>query len=127
MGWRGDDMALWRAWPLLVALVFAARPVQAQEQEHEQSTTVIAPSGDGTEQAEEGEEAEEEELQERLTEREDKRRPLDPVTIDLAGRPLIIGGEVELETSTLWLRTGDSAQDRSARSFLELWIEAEAF
>jgi alginate production protein len=129
MGWRGDDMALWRAWPLLVALVFAAQPVQAQEQqqEHEQSTTVIAPSGDGTEQAEEGEEAEEEELQERLTEREDKRRPLDPVTIDLAGRPLIVGGEVELETSTLWPRTGDSAQDRSARSFLELGIEAEAF
>jgi alginate production protein len=72
-------------------------------------------------------EAEEVELQQRLTEREDKRRPLDPVTIDLAGRPLIVGGEVELETSTLWPRTGDSAQGRSDRSFVELGIEAEAF
>jgi alginate production protein len=72
-------------------------------------------------------EVEEVELQQRLTEREDKRRPLDPLTIDFAGRPLVVGGEVELETSTLWPRAGGDAQDQSDRSFLEVGVEAEVF
>ena len=45
-----------------------------------------------------GDEADDEEgLRQRLTEREDKRRPVVPFTIELAGKPLVLGGELELE------------------------------
>jgi hypothetical protein len=42
-------------------------------------------------------EEEDEGLQQRLTEREDRRRPLEPFTIDVAGHPLTLGGEYEIE------------------------------
>jgi hypothetical protein len=53
----------------------------------------------GVGQAQEDEEpdSESELLRQRITEREDKRRPLVPYSIDFAGRPLTIGGEYELE------------------------------
>lgn len=110
-------------WSGLLALSAVTGPACAMP--GMQTDTAIAPESET--ESESTAEVEKIELQQRLTEREDKRRPLDPVTIDLAGRPLIVGGEVELETSTLWPRTGDGAQDRSARSFVELGIEAEAF
>jgi hypothetical protein len=40
-------------------------------------------------------EEEDEGLQQRLTEREDKRRPLEPFSVPFYGRPLILGGEYE--------------------------------
>jgi hypothetical protein len=49
-------------------------------------------------------EEEEADLQERLTEREDKRRPLEPFTLDVLGHPLTIGGEFELELEPVWQR-----------------------
>jgi alginate production protein len=59
-------------------------------------------------------------LRQRLTEREDKRRPLEPFTLDLAGRPLVLGGEIEIETD--WLRLRERS---GARTVLQL--ETEAF
>jgi len=41
--------------------------------------------------------AEDEGLQQRLTEREDKRRPLEPNSFPLFGHPLVVGGEIEAE------------------------------
>ncbi len=45
---------------------------------------------------------EEEGLQQRLTEREDKRRPLEPFSVPFHGHPLVLGGEYEIETE--WIR-----------------------
>ena len=64
----------------------------------------------------------EEQLRARLTEREDQRRPFDPWTIPLAGRPLIVGGEYELAAA--YLRRRDAGGDRL---LLEQGLEAEAF
>jgi hypothetical protein len=47
-------------------------------------------------------EDEEEDLQQRLTEREDKRRPLEPFGVPLFGHELVLGGEYELEVG--WVR-----------------------
>jgi hypothetical protein len=47
-------------------------------------------------------EDEEEDLQQRLTEREDKRRPLEPFSVPLFGHDLVLGGEYELELG--WVR-----------------------
>ena len=47
-------------------------------------------------------EREQQSLRERLTEREDKRRPRVPWSIDVAGRPLTVGGEYE--TTLLGIR-----------------------
>lgn len=52
----------------------------------------LAPAADAEEEDEE-----DEGLQQRLTEREDKRRPLEPFTVDVWGHPLALGGEYELE------------------------------
>lgn len=65
-------------------------------------------------------------LQQRLTEREDKRRPPDPWNIELAGRPLTIGGEYETESGYLD-RSGDEALDRSGRYGQTQGVELEAF
>jgi hypothetical protein len=48
------------------------------------------------------EEEEEEDLRERLTEREDKRRPLEPFSTALFGHLLTLGGEYEMEVG--WVR-----------------------
>ena len=64
-----------RAVAALVALLLAlalALPVRAQEEEEEVDV-----------------------LRERLTEREDKRRPPKPYYVHVAGRPLVVGGEHE--------------------------------
>lgn len=100
----------------LLMLSLAAGPVCAQTP----ATAEATPD-------ESEDESEDDELQQRLTEREDKRRPLQPMTIDLAGRPLVVGGEVELETGTLWPRATGGTPGRADRSLLELGLEVEAF
>ncbi len=69
----------------------------------------------------------EDELWQHLTEREDKRRPLKPWSLDVAGRPLIIGGEYELVFD--YLRQPSEAESYSQADLLRLdtSIEAEAF
>ncbi|NRF70824.1 hypothetical protein HLB44_27850 [Aquincola sp. S2] len=66
-----------------------------------------------------------ESLRERLTEREDKRRPDHPHTIDLAGRPLTLSGELVLELGTQRAPgLGGAARKRSQRVGV---LELEAF
>ncbi len=78
--------------------------------------------------AEEDDEEEEEDLREQLTEREDKRRPLEPWSVQVAGRPLTVGGEYEIELAYLRRRiVGDAEPGRSDRFFLEQGVELEAF
>lgn len=66
-------------------------------------------------------------LRQRLTEREDKRRPARPYSIDIAGRPLVLGGEFELELLELhrWL-VGEQI-DEPDRRLLAQGLELEAF
>jgi hypothetical protein len=49
---------------------------------------------------------------ERLTERPDKRRPREPFQIDVDGRPLVLGGEYEIDLG--YLRNRSSARTRSS-------------
>jgi len=74
------------------------------------------------------EEEDEAELRERLTEREDKRRPLEPFSIDVAGRPLTLGGEWELELGYVRRRFLDEdAVEEPNRFLMEQALEVEAF
>jgi hypothetical protein len=74
------------------------------------------------------EEDEEQDLRERLTEREDKRRPEQPRSIQLGGRPLVISGE--FETESFFVRRAvlaDPDVRQRDRLFNETGIEVEAF
>ena len=71
------------------------------------------------------EEVEEEVLRERLTERVDKRRPLEPNTIDIAGRPLTVTGEFEVEFD--YERDAARTPQPGAQLFLTTGPEVEAF
>ncbi len=66
-------------------------------------------------------------LRQRLTEREDKRRPAEPFSVEVAGKPLTIGGELELEFLELerWL-VGEQI-DEPDRRLLSTGLELEAF
>ncbi len=75
----------------------------------------------------EQEDEEEDSLQSRLTEREDKRRPVEPFRVDLGGRPLTLGGEVELELGYLQNQIFGAGVDQPDRLLLESAIELEAF
>ena len=73
------------------------------------------------------EKQEDEDLRERLTEREDKRRPIEPFEIPVAGRPLVLGGEYEIQLGFLRrFAVGDLA-DHHDRLLLEQDAELEAF
>ncbi|MFD0738863.1 alginate export family protein [Lysobacter koreensis] len=111
--WRDKRTAAsrWAASGLLV-LAFALAPAGAQPPP--QAATAL-------------DEGEDEALQQRLTEREDKRRPRDPISVDVAGRPLVLGGEVELEAGLLRPYRAVDAPGRDDRALLELGLEAEAF
>jgi hypothetical protein len=76
--------------------------------------------------AEPGDEEEEEEgLRQRLTEREDKRRPLKPWSFQLAGRPFTVGGEYEIGLAYL---NGLIEDGRDGdRLLLEQQLEVESF
>ena len=90
---------------LCLALVAAATQVAAVEDEssltaseEEESGTKPAEDEDDEEDEEEEEEEDEDEaLRERLTEREDKRRPRKPWGFEVGGRRLTVSGEYELE------------------------------
>jgi len=66
-------------------------------------------------------------LRERLTEREDRRRPLEPYEVPLAGRPLTLGGELEVEASGVRRRILDAAGVEGDRARLESGLDLEAF
>ena len=75
----------------------------------------------------EAEEEEESDLRERLTEREDKRRPEEPWSIDVFGRPLTVGGQYEVFLFHLeQMEFGDPPAD-AGRLLLEQEFELEAF
>jgi hypothetical protein len=65
-------------------------------------------------------------LRKHLTEREDKRRPREPWRIDVAGRPLTLGGEYATELGYLYQR-GVAAPARPDRLALGNQLELEAF
>lgn len=71
--------------------------------------------------------AQDEELRERLTEREDKRRPLVPWSTLVAGRPLTVGGELDAGLAYLRQKTSGDALDPSRQLFVALGVEGEAF
>ena len=75
----------------------------------------------------EEEDEDDEELREKLTEREDKRRPLEPWTLDVFGHPLTLGGEYEIELIGLRSDVAEEAAPDDDRVFLEQGIELEAF
>jgi hypothetical protein len=63
----------------------------------------------------------------RLTEREDKRRPLEPYQIELEGRPLTLGGEWEFELAGLRRRVLNENAGQPDRVLLEQGLDLEAF
>ncbi len=75
----------------------------------------------------EEEEDDDEGLRQRLTEREDKRRPTTPWTTRVFGRRLTLGGEYELELSFESPGVGDDPVDENDRLLMEHGLEVEAF
>lgn len=71
--------------------------------------------------------AAEEELRERLTEREDKRRPPEPTSILVAGRPLTLSGEYEIGVDSMRRRVFDQSVRQRDRVLLQQGVELEAF
>ncbi len=89
-----------------------------------------AHAADGQSASSEPEEAfedEESDLRQRLTEREDKRRPLKPWSTEVAGHPLMISGEYELELAYFRRRILGEAVRQPHRFLLEQGLEVEAF
>ena len=77
--------------------------------------------------ANESEASDEDDPWERLTERPDKRRPTEPFQIDIAGRPLTLGGEYEIALGYLRNRILGQAVEQPDRLGLEQGLELEAF
>jgi hypothetical protein len=109
---------------LLVALSLALPPPLAAEDDDTESE----------EEAEEEREKEEEEegLQQRLTEREDKRRPLEPFGVEVFGNLLTLGGEFETELGYVRNRVHEDEVDgvlvkERDRLQLETTLDLEAF
>jgi hypothetical protein len=75
----------------------------------------------------EPEEDEEDQLRQRLTEREDKRRPAKPWSTEVAGRPFTISGEYEINLDYLRRRVLGDSVDQPDRALLEQGLEVEAF
>lgn len=74
-----------------------------------------------------GEIEEENELRERLTEREDQRRPENPWSIDVFGRPLTVSGQYEAVFELAdRVELGDSSR-KASRALMEQELEVEAF
>ena len=64
---------------------------------------------------------------ERLTERPDKRRPIEPFDIDIDGRPLVLGGQYEIGLGYLRNRILGADVEQPDRLGLEQGLELEAF
>ncbi|MGH8614723.1 MAG: alginate export family protein [Gammaproteobacteria bacterium] len=86
-----------------------------------------ADDGSSSIKATERDESEDDNLRQRLTEREDKRRPVVPWSIEVAGKPLTVSGEYELSPGYLRRRILGNAVDQPDRFLLEQGLEAEAF
>ena len=71
--------------------------------------------------------AADDDLRERLTEREDKRRPVEPWSTEIAGRPLTVDGEYQIDLSYLRRRVIDDAVSQPDRLLLAQELEVEAF
>ncbi|MEB2344707.1 MAG: alginate export family protein [Deltaproteobacteria bacterium] len=68
-----------------------------------------------------------EDLRESLTEREDRRRPPEPWSVPLAGRPLTVSGEYELVSGALWQGLELDGGDDDDTFLLEQELETELF
>ena len=66
-------------------------------------------------------------LRERLLEREDRRRPFEPAAIDVAGRPLTVGGEYELALDVIKRQVVGEVVEEPDGVLLAQGIELEAF
>ncbi len=66
-------------------------------------------------------------LRQRLTEREDKRRPVEPWSTDVLGRPLTVTGEYEIELDYRRRRLLGDVADSPHRFLLQQGFELEAF
>ena len=77
--------------------------------------------------ANESEASDEHDPWEQLTERPDKRRPIEPFDIDIGGRPLVLGGEYEIALGYLRNRILGQNVDQPDRLGLEQGLELEAF
>jgi alginate production protein len=95
-----------------LALAGAARAARAGEEPQEAE-------GEADEEEDEG-------LRQRLTEREDQRRPVRPWSVLVAGRPLTVSGEYELELGYLRRRVVGPARQHD-RFLLEQTLEVETF
>ena len=66
-------------------------------------------------------------LRQRLTEREDKRRPLVPWSFELGGHPFAVGGEYAFDLGYLRHRIIGEDVNQTDRLFLEHGLQLEAF
>ncbi len=85
-----------------------------------------SPSPDADADQDEDED-EDEGLRQRLTEREDKRRPPEPFGIDLGGRRLTVGGEYEIGLGYVRRRVLDRGLPEQDRFLFEQSLELETF
>jgi len=108
---------------VLLVLALASTGVPAHAAQGEGSSSDAAESDSSDDDDDDDDEG----LRQRLTEREDKRRPLEPWSVDLAGRPLTVGGEYEIEPGYLRRRVLDPAVDQPDRLLLEQALEVEIF
>ncbi len=76
---------------------------------------------------EEGENESDDELRNRLTDRVDKRRPVQPFSIDILARPITMTGSYEINLDYLRPANGKAELGRRDRLLLDHGIEAEAF
>jgi hypothetical protein len=79
--------------------------------------------GESTQPDEDGDD----DLRQRLTEREDQRRPAEPWSIALADRPLTVSGEYEINLGYLRRRLFDEDVDQADRLLMEQGLEVETF
>ena len=110
-----------RAIALALTFASAPRPTLAAE-------PVPTDSAEETESETQDDEDEDDEgLRQRLTEREDKRRPLKPFEVEVGGRLLTLGGEWEVEFLELRRWVVGEQIDEPDRRLLSQGLELEAF
>jgi hypothetical protein len=117
-------MAVSTAVPLLCLCALACLVAFVDPREHARAAEA-EPSAEDSERTDA--EEEEHDLRERLTEREDRRRPLEPWSTEVARRPLTVGGEYELEPGYLRRRVLGGGVEEPDRLLLEHGLELEAF
>jgi hypothetical protein len=112
----------------VLALLRAGDSAHAAEAESSSIASEEPDNEENEEGADGDEEVDEDEgLRQRLTEREDKRRPLKPWSIRVEGRPLTISGEWESNLGYLRHRVLGEPVKEPDRLLLEQGLEVEAF